>query len=116
MNIYMTLRLFVNWAKYCNQPSYQNYWRMQGFCIDYYFTQTLKTGGNIWNIIMDFVFAFLPWAMIWRLKIVKWEKIGLCIMMSLGVLIAVMSTARTVYVENPSVKAYDDWYFCKSDT
>lgn len=39
----------------------------------------------VYNIIMDFAFAFFPWWITWKLDMKKSEKIGLCVTMSLGV-------------------------------
>lgn len=109
----MVLKVFMNWAKYCDMPSYQNYWRMQGFCLEYDVVSKTKAAGNIWNIIMDFVLALFPWLVIWKLNISKWEKIGLCGTMSLGVVVAVISAVRQSWMDDPANTAYNDWYFCE---
>jgi hypothetical protein len=114
MHVYMATKLFVTWAKYCDQKNYQNSWRMQGFCINYTFVQGLKTGGNVYNITMDFVLALFPWMVVWKLNMKTWEKIGLCAAMSLGMVIAIITAVRTAWTEFPSTTQYDDWYFCKS--
>lgn len=62
---------------------------------------------------MDFVLALFPWLVTWRLRIKKIEKIGICLTMSLGVVVAVISTWRTVYIMDPNVNHYDSRYFCK---
>ncbi|KAI0127545.1 hypothetical protein BJ170DRAFT_376870 [Xylariales sp. AK1849] len=113
LNIFLVLKVFVNWSKYCGLPKYQNYWRMDGFCIDYEATQDIKTSGNIYNIIMDFVLALFPWMVIWKLNISRLEKIGLCVTMSLGMLVAIISAVRTAWMEDKSNSTYDDWYFWK---
>ncbi|KAH8202188.1 hypothetical protein TruAng_003663 [Truncatella angustata] len=111
LNAFMVLKVFMNWAQYCNESSYQNYWRMQGFCLDYVAVSRTKAAGNIWNIVMDFVLALYPWMVIWKLKISKWEKIGLCGTMSLGIVVAVISAVRQSWMDSPATSNYDDWYF-----
>ncbi|KAI1850491.1 hypothetical protein JX265_013383 [Neoarthrinium moseri] len=111
LNVFMVLKIFVSWAEYCGKSHYQNYWRMQGFCVDYNFMKSAKRVGNIWNIIMDFVLALFPWMLTWRLNISKWEKIGLCGTMSLGIIIAIISAVRQAWMDDPTTSHYDDWYF-----
>ncbi|KAI0600395.1 hypothetical protein F4775DRAFT_545642 [Biscogniauxia sp. FL1348] len=111
LNMVAIVKIFLSWAKYCDQRLYQNYWRMQGFCIDYYFTQRFKVFGNVYNIVMDFVLAIFPWLVVWKLKMTKWEKVGLCWTMSLGVVVAVISAARIAWTESPGNENYDDYYF-----
>lgn len=66
---------------------------------------------TVYNIIQDFVLALIPWAITHKLNIAKYDKIGLCVTMSLGVLIAVFTSARTWYMLSPDLNAYDTWYF-----
>lgn len=47
----------------------------------------------------------------WNLNIEKYDKIGLCVTMSLGVLIAVFTSARTWYMLTPGLNEYNAWYF-----
>ncbi|KAK9771792.1 hypothetical protein SCAR479_11580 [Seiridium cardinale] len=107
----VVLKVFMNWSQYCDEPADQNYWRMQGFCLNYEAVSRTKAAGNIWNIIMDFVLALFPWMVIWKLKISQWEKIGLCGTMSLGVVVAVISAIRQAWMDNPASTQYDDLYF-----
>ncbi|KAI5924821.1 hypothetical protein F4810DRAFT_719032 [Camillea tinctor] len=111
LNLVAIVKIFLSWAKYCDQRLYQNYWRMQGFCVDYYFTQRFKVFGNVYNIVMDFVLAIFPWLVVWKLKMSSWEKVGLCWTMSLGVVVAVISAARIAWTESPGNERYDDYYF-----
>lgn len=68
----------------------------------------------VFNIIADFILALFPWMVTWKLRISLKEKIALCITMSLGVVVAIISAVRTAWMEDPSVNAYNDYYFCKS--
>lgn len=111
LNIFLVLKVFVNWSKYCDKSGYQNWWRMPGFCIDYQAVHDIKNGGNIFNIVADFVLALFPWMVTWKLKISLKEKIALCITMSLGIVVAIISAVRTAWMNDPSVDAYNDYYF-----
>ncbi|KAK6601615.1 hypothetical protein H4I96_06956 [Botrytis cinerea] len=111
LNVFLVLKVFVDWSKYCGKSGYQNWWRMPGFCVDYQAAHNIKVGGNIFNIVADFILALFPWMVTWKLKISLKEKIALCITMSLGVVIAIISAVRTAWMEDPSVDAYNDYYF-----
>ncbi len=39
--------------------------------------------GSVYNVVMDFVLASVPWIITWNLTMPRMEKIGLCITMSL---------------------------------
>ncbi|KAI0177328.1 hypothetical protein BJ166DRAFT_21156 [Pestalotiopsis sp. NC0098] len=111
LNVLMVLKVFMNWPKYCDNKDYQNWWRMQGFCIDLGIATGVKVAGNIWNIIMDFVLALFPWMVVWKLQIRRWEKVGLCATLSLGILVAVISAIRQAWQDNPANSKLDDWYY-----
>lgn len=110
----MVFKVFMNWPKYCDNKDYQNWWRMQGFCVDLGVATGVKVAGNIWNIIMDFVLALFPWMVVWKLQIRRWEKVGLCATLSLGILVAVISAIRQAWQDNPANSKLDDWYYCES--
>lgn len=61
---------------------------------------------------MDFIFAAFPWLITWNLAMKKSEKIGISIVMSLGMVIAIESAIRTQwkYEGNPK----DIWYFWRN--
>ncbi|KAI0574246.1 hypothetical protein TUN199_04974 [Pyrenophora tritici-repentis] len=111
MNLYMAAKVFLQWAKVCNKSSYDVWYRLP-FCIDWHFRDNFKEGGNIYNIIMDFVLAVFPWAITWKLDMRKVEKIGLCIAMSLGMIVAVISAVRTGWKDDGNEK--DEWYFWRN--
>lgn len=111
LNVLMVLKVFMNWPKYCGNKDYQNYWRMQGFCVDYGIATGVKIAGNIWNIVMDFALALFPWIVIWKLNIKRWEKVGLCATLSLGIIVAIISAIRQAWQDNPANSKLDDWYY-----
>ena len=82
MNLYMISKVIFQWAKVCDKPSYDVWYRLD-FCLDADFRDRFKEGGNAYNIIMDFVLAAYPWIITWNLDMRRVEKIGLCITMSL---------------------------------
>lgn len=86
MNLFMIIKVFFQWAKYCGRDDYQNWYRLQGPCISYNFEESFKVVGNTDNIVMDFVFAAFPWWITWNLEMRRVEKIALCMTMSLGML------------------------------
>ncbi|CAN9454907.1 unnamed protein product [Alternaria alternata] len=90
MNAYMVAKVVLQWAKICEKPSYDVWYRLD-FCLDGKFRDDFKEGGNVYNIIMDFILAVFPWVITWNLDMRRVEKVGLCVAMSLGMLVAVVS-------------------------
>ncbi|KAJ3456589.1 hypothetical protein MRS44_016612 [Fusarium solani] len=93
MNIWMILKVLFQWAKVCDKDSYQNWYRLD-FCIGWKFRDSFKEGGNVYNIIMDFVFASFPWLITRSLEMRRAEKVGLCLTMSLGMIVAIVAAIR----------------------
>ncbi|KAF2822171.1 hypothetical protein CC86DRAFT_410555 [Ophiobolus disseminans] len=111
MNLYMVVKVFFQWAKICNKPSYDVWYRLD-FCLDGKFREDFKEGGNVYNIIMDFVLATFPWIITWNLDMRKVEKIGLCVTMSLGMVVAIVSAVRTGWKDEGNDK--DAYYFWRN--
>ncbi|KUI62909.1 hypothetical protein VP1G_10034 [Cytospora mali] len=109
LNVYLVVVLLINWTNYCGQTQY--WWRMPGVCAPYETIFGLKIGQNIYNIVLDFVLSLFPWVLMWNLNIAKYEKIGLCVTMSLGVLIAIFTSVRTWYMLDSGLNVYNAWYF-----
>ncbi|ORY64783.1 uncharacterized protein BCR38DRAFT_390532 [Pseudomassariella vexata] len=114
MNAYMAVKMVFQWARYCDEASYQVWYRIPGFCINATFADDFKEGGNTYNIIMDFVFALFPWLITWRLNIKRYEKAALCVTMSLGLLVAIISAVRTVWKSKPIMHVHDAWYMWRN--
>ncbi|KAH7380436.1 hypothetical protein DE146DRAFT_624766 [Phaeosphaeria sp. MPI-PUGE-AT-0046c] len=111
MNVYMIAKIFVQWGKICGKKSYDVYYRLD-FCVNSKFRDDFKEGGNVYNIIMDFILATFPWILTWKLDMRKAEKVGLCITMSLGMIVAIVSAIRTGWKDEGNVK--DQWYFWRN--
>ncbi|KAF4960127.1 hypothetical protein FGADI_1145 [Fusarium gaditjirri] len=109
MNAYMIVKVFFQWAKVCGKPTYDNWYRFD-FCLDSKFRNDFKEGGNIYNIIMDFVFACFPWLITRGLEMKMAEKIGLCFTMSLGMIVAIVSAIRVSWKDQGNGRdAYYIW-------
>lgn len=135
LNIYLVITFFLQWTNYCGKTPY--WWKVHGVCVPYETIFQIKMGRNskclnldgtisdrerlarsltfiaVYNIVTDFVLALFPWVVTWNLRIKRLEKIGICFTMSLGVVVAVISTWRTVYMMGPDMNNYDRWYFCE---
>lgn len=46
MNAIAIVKVFFQWAKYCGKHSYQQWYRLQGPCINYDFEENFKVAGN----------------------------------------------------------------------
>ncbi|KAF7550933.1 hypothetical protein G7Z17_g5385 [Cylindrodendrum hubeiense] len=109
MNLYMVLKVFFQWAKVCDKESYDVWYRLN-FCIGWQFRDSFKEGGNVYNIIMDFIFATFPWLITRGLEMRRVEKIGLCATMSLGMIVAIVSAIRIAWKDNGNERdAYYIW-------
>ncbi|KAH7068251.1 hypothetical protein BKA63DRAFT_110145 [Paraphoma chrysanthemicola] len=111
MNLYMIIKVIFQWAKVCDKPSYDVWYRLD-FCLEPKFRDDFKEGGNVYNIIMDFILASFPWIITWNLDMRKREKIGLCVAMSLGMIVAIIAAIRTGWKDEGNAK--DEWYFWRN--
>lgn len=114
MNGFMFTKCVFQWAKLCGNDDYQQWYRIQGWCLNYDFQQNYKEVGNIYNIIMDFIFAIFPWFITWPLNLKRAEKVGLCVTLSLGMLIAVVTAVRTWWKDTPLMHTHDHWYIWRN--
>lgn len=108
LNLYLVILLFLNWVNYCGQDVY--WWKMPVVCAPYDTIFQIKIGQNVFNIIIDFVLSLFPWLVTWKLRIERYEKVGLCVAMSLGTIIAIFTSVRTWYMLDPNLNTYDSWY------
>ncbi|PSR82218.1 hypothetical protein BD289DRAFT_484015 [Coniella lustricola] len=103
-------KCIFEWARLCGDDDYQQWYRPKGWCLYKSFSTEWKEIGNIYNIIMDFIFAMFPWLLTWRLKLQRDEKIALCITLSLGIIVAVITAVRTWWKDTPLMDTHDEWY------
>lgn len=128
MNAYMVAKCILQWAKITDKKSYDVWYRLN-FHVGWKFREDFKEGGNsklattyeyrqsltlpqVYNIIMDFVMATFPWFITWNLDMRKVEKIGLCLTMSLGMIVAIIAAIRTGWKDGGNPK--DEWYFWRN--
>ncbi|KAF1359681.1 hypothetical protein EJ07DRAFT_118704 [Lizonia empirigonia] len=111
MNAYMITKCIFQWAKITDKKSYDVWYRLN-FYLSWNFREHFKEGGNVYNIIMDFVMATFPWFITWNLDMRKVEKIGLCLTMSLGMIVAIIAAIRTGWKYDGNPK--DEWYFWRN--
>lgn len=76
------------------------------------YRQDYSLTSPVYNIIMDFVMATFPWLITWNLDMRKVEKVGLCLTMSLGMIVAIIAAIRTGWKEGGNPK--DEWYFWRN--
>ncbi|KAH7007309.1 hypothetical protein EDB80DRAFT_613974 [Ilyonectria destructans] len=111
MNLYMVVKVVFQWAKVCDKDSYDVWYRLN-FCIGWKFRDSFKEGGNVYNVIMDFVFATFPWLITRGLEMRRVEKIGLCATMSLGMIVAIVTAIRIGWKDNGNDR--DQWYIWRN--
>ncbi|KAF1999786.1 hypothetical protein P154DRAFT_599980 [Amniculicola lignicola CBS 123094] len=108
MNAWASVRCVFQWARIYEKPSYEVWYRLH-FHLHAQFRDDFKEGGNVYNILMDFFFASVPWYITWGLDMRKAEKIGLCVTMSLGMIVAIVAAIRVGWKDDGNIK--DEWYF-----
>ncbi|KAI0157602.1 hypothetical protein GGR57DRAFT_510623 [Xylariaceae sp. FL1272] len=87
IDILLFIQIYTFWLQDCNgvtEPlriSNEN-----GVCIPFSAVQNLRSVVQLLSCIIDAYFTFLPWKIVRRLHLQKFEKIGLAIGMSFGVL------------------------------
>ncbi|KAJ0163208.1 hypothetical protein CTA2_3341 [Colletotrichum tanaceti] len=111
MNLYMVAKVIIQWGKVCGSKTYEGDYRLQ-FCLEKQFRNDFKEGGNVYNIIMDFVFACFPWLITRSLEMKRVEKVGLCITMSLGMIVAIVSAIRVGWKDEGNDR--DHWYIYRN--
>ncbi|KAF2656270.1 hypothetical protein K491DRAFT_597197 [Lophiostoma macrostomum CBS 122681] len=111
MNAYMVAKCIFQWGKLCDEKSYDVWYRLD-FCVDKQWLADFKEGGQVYNVIMDFVFALFPWILTWKLDIRKSEKIALCITMSLGMVIAIVTAIRISWKDEGNKR--DPYYYWRN--
>ncbi|KAI1855683.1 hypothetical protein JX265_006087 [Neoarthrinium moseri] len=111
MNVWMVLKVIFQWAKVCGKSNYQDWYRLN-FCIGPTFRADFKEGGNVYNVIMDFIFASFPWLITRSLEMRKVEKIGLCVTLSLGMVVAIVSAVRISWKDDGNER--DPYYIWRN--
>ncbi|GIZ38005.1 hypothetical protein CKM354_000143200 [Cercospora kikuchii] len=104
-------KIVVEWGRVCNNSAYDKPFRLD-FCLNAGDRSRFKEGGNYYNVIMDFIFALFPWVITWNLDMQRKEKIGLCLTMSLGMVVAIESAIRNEWKFQGN--AEDRWYFWRN--
>ncbi|KAI8943051.1 hypothetical protein NX059_001087 [Plenodomus lindquistii] len=111
MNGYMFAKVIIQWGRVCGNKTYDVSYRFD-FCLDKQVREDVKEGGNIYNVIMDFILAIFPWIITWKLDMRRVEKIGLCVAMSLGMVVAIVAAARISWKDEGNEK--DAYYFWRN--
>ncbi|KAI1499427.1 hypothetical protein F5X99DRAFT_430697 [Biscogniauxia marginata] len=99
---------FQSFASSCGSPTADK-WTLPGGCWSLDADLGLSSFIGGYNALMELILAFLPWRIIWNLRLARAEKIGICISMSLGVIAAIVAIARIVVTSTVSI-GVDVWY------
>ncbi|KAI0024707.1 hypothetical protein F4780DRAFT_550640 [Xylariomycetidae sp. FL0641] len=89
------------WARSCDEPGPsvgQSTSYLPGPCWSVVSFSRVMMVQAVYAGIMDLAFAIFPWAVIWRTKLERREKVGLCIVMSLGILAVGVIGIRIAYL------------------
>ncbi|KAI0595800.1 hypothetical protein F4775DRAFT_594927 [Biscogniauxia sp. FL1348] len=103
-----TATSFQSFASACGSPSEEK-WTLPGGCWSLEASVGVSMFAGGYNALMEIILAFLPWKLIWNLRLAKAEKIGICVSMSLGVIAACIAVARLV-VQSTIALDENIWY------
>ena len=68
-------------------------------------------GGGIVSSISDFMTVVLPIPIVMRLQMPLWHRIGVCVLLCLGVVVTIAGSLRTYWTWKSLIKSYDEtWY------
>ncbi|KAI1636775.1 hypothetical protein F4809DRAFT_607703 [Biscogniauxia mediterranea] len=103
-----TATSFQSFSSACGAPTEEK-WTLPGGCWSLEASLGFSMFAGAYNALMEIILAFLPWKLIWNLRLAQAEKIGICVSMSLGVIAACIAVVRLVIT---STIALDDnlWY------
>ena len=63
------------------------------------------------NCVADLITTLLPIPLVMRLKMPLRERIGVCILLSLGVIVTVAGIVRTYYIWQSLINSWDETWF-----
>ncbi|KAI1260064.1 hypothetical protein F5Y18DRAFT_442158 [Xylariaceae sp. FL1019] len=87
IDILLFIQIYTFWLQDCNgAPEPLRISNNNAVCIKFEAVQTLRSVIQLFSCIIDGYFTFLPWKIVRRLRLRKFEKIGLAVGMSFGVL------------------------------
>ncbi|KAK5653008.1 hypothetical protein OQA88_9294 [Cercophora sp. LCS_1] len=72
--------------------------KMEGECLPASTDLGIAYASGVYSAICSFVLAFLPWPIIWKLRLPPKEKIGVGIAMSIGFAAGIMATIKTAFL------------------
>ena len=68
-------------------------------------------GGGIVSSLSDFLTVILPIPIVMRLRMPLWHRIGVCLLLCLGVVVTIAGSIRTYYTWKSLMASYDEtWY------
>ncbi|KAI1495271.1 hypothetical protein F5X96DRAFT_612854 [Biscogniauxia mediterranea] len=103
-----TATSFQSFASACGSPT-EDKWTLPGGCWPLQAHLDLSIFAGAYNSLMEIILAFLPWKLIWNLRLAQAEKIGICVSMSLGVVAACISVVRLVIISTTTLDE-NIWY------
>ncbi|KAL1836438.1 hypothetical protein VTJ49DRAFT_5147 [Mycothermus thermophilus] len=105
MNVVMGLQAIFSWIK-CSPV--EKAWRPQteGICWDIRISNGYGVFSGVLSGVCDLLFAFLPWTILWQLKMRTKEKIGVALAMSMGVFAGATAFVKAYHILNMGSKNF----------
>ncbi|KAB5582247.1 hypothetical protein GE09DRAFT_262041 [Coniochaeta sp. 2T2.1] len=102
MNLVVAANAIMNWVG-CHPV--EKSWRpdVAGYCADtLHARMTLDNVSGGYAAACDFVLSLLPWPLIWHVQMRPYEKLGIGVAMSCGILAGIMASLKTATLVNLS--------------
>ncbi|KAG7117882.1 hypothetical protein HYQ44_006005 [Verticillium longisporum] len=89
MNGVLATNAVTTWRAACDREGQDEYEAvLPGSCWSVVDAVIIAMVANSYSALVDFALALLPWKIVWKLQMKKYEKIGVAIAMSLGLVAA----------------------------
>ncbi|EEY17126.1 conserved hypothetical protein [Verticillium alfalfae VaMs.102] len=97
MNGVLATNAVTTWRAACDREGQDKYEAvLPGSCWSVVDAVIIAMVANSYSALVDFALALLPWKIVWKLQMKKYEKIGVAIAMSLGLVAGIVGVIKVV--------------------
>ncbi|KAF3360213.1 hypothetical protein VdG1_04940 [Verticillium dahliae VDG1] len=97
MNGVLATNAVTTWRAACDREGQDEYEAvLPGSCWSVVDAVIIAMVANSYSALVDFALALLPWKIVWKLQMKKYEKIGVAIAMSLGLVAGIVGVIKVV--------------------
>ncbi|KAM0277437.1 hypothetical protein ACHAQH_005801 [Verticillium albo-atrum] len=97
MNAVLATNAVTTWRAACDREGQDEYEAvLPGSCWGVIDAVIIAMVANSYSALVDFALALLPWKIVWKLQMKKYEKIGVAVAMSLGLVAGIVGAIKVV--------------------